>query len=169
VLARLDEVAGVTESRVDWSGTRILVLTESGANRAAVASDVAAALSGARHVDDYRTVQQVLASYRAGEPWMRAGETLRLSRHEAAVLGEQHGGRAAAEAHLDETATRRLVAAFTREFEQAFERIHAGEDVSLAGELNAASKRILVSSESFLSPQQRAVLAEYLANYYVDR
>jgi hypothetical protein len=169
VLARIDDVAGVRESRVDWSGKRFLVLVESGADHATVAGNVSAALSGAHVVDDDATVRQVLRSYRAGDPWMRAGETLRLSKQEAAVLGERHGMAAAAEGGLDEARTRQLAGVFTREFEVAFERFHAGESVSLGSELSAASKRVLAASGSFLDAEQRAALAQYLANLYVDR
>jgi hypothetical protein len=169
VLARLDEIEGVAESRVDWTGKRFLLALESGAGKDHVEEQAVGTLGeGARPLDEDE-VREVLDSYRKGETWMRAGETLQLSRFEAGVLAKRYGSEAAAEIGLDEGGTGKLIALFEQEFIRAFERTHAGQGIeAVPAEFEAASKRILEASASPMTPEQRAALADYLKRF-VDR
>lgn len=166
MLARLDEIEGVAESRVDWTGKRFLLTLEDGAATDQVEDQAVDTLGeGARPLDDDE-VREVLDSYRKGETWMRAGETLQLSRFEAGVLAKRYGSEASTEIGLDEERTGKLVALFEREFNQAFDRTHAGKGIeAVPAEFEAAAKRIVESSAGFLSPEQQTVLAEYLERF----
>ena len=166
MLARLDEIPGVAESRVDWTGKRFLLTLEGGAGKRRVAEEAIDTLGeGARTLEEDE-VRVVLDSYRKGEAWMRAGETLQLSRFEAGVLAKRYGSEAAAELGLEEGGTKKLVAVFEQEFLRAFESTHAGRGIeAVPKEFEAAAKRILESSASFLTPEQRAALAAYLKRF----
>lgn len=166
MLARLDEIEGVAESRVDWTGRRFLLALDRGADKVHVRERAVDTLGeGARPLDD-DDVRDVLDSYRKGETWMRAGETLQLSRFEAGVLAKRYGNEAAAEIGLDEEGTRKLVALFEQELNRAFDRTHAGQGIeSVPEEFEAAAKRILDSSGGFLAPEQQTSLAEYLKRF----
>lgn len=166
MLARLDEIEGVAESRVDWTGKRFLLTLESGTGKDQVEEQAVDTLGeGARPLDG-NEVREVLDSYRKGETWMRGGETLQLSRFEAGVLAKRYGNEAAAEIVLDEEGTRKLVALFEQELTRAFDRTHAGQGIeAVPAEFEAAAKRVLESSAGFLAPEQRAALAEYLKRF----
>ena len=170
MLARLDEIEGVAESRVDWTGKRFLRGWEDGAGMDQVEAQALETLGeGARSLDDGE-VRDVLNSYRKGETWMRAGETLQLSRFEAGVLAKRFGGEAAAEIGLDDEGTTKLVALFEQEFIRAFERTHAGQGIeSVPQEFESASKRILDASASSMTPDQHAALAQYLKRFEESR
>ncbi len=166
MLARLDEIEGVAESRVDWTGKRFLLGLESGAGKDRVEARAVETLGeGARALDDGQ-VREVVDSFRKGEAWMRAGETLQLSRFEAGVLAKRYGKEAAAEIALDEAGAGKLVALFEQEFIRAFERTHAGQGIdSVPQEFESAAKRILEASASSMTPGQHAALAKYLKRF----
>jgi len=161
VLARLDEVPGVRESRVDWTGRYVLLALEDGADEARVAGEASSLLGdGAARLDRGREAEQVDA-YRRGEPWMRAGETLRLSRAEARIIAEREGARAAREAGLDADASRRMVAVLEDELAAAFERVERRDgpvERGLGTELPLARERALARCREFLTPEQVARL-----------
>jgi hypothetical protein len=162
----LDEIPGVADSRVDWTGKRFLLTLEEGAGKDQVGEEAAGALGEGARLLDEDEVREVLASYRKGETWMRAGETLQLSRFEAGVLARRYGNEAGAELQLDEGATQKLVALFEQEFSRAFERTHAGKGIeAVPAEFEAAANRILESSSGFLSSEQHTELAEYLKRF----
>jgi len=166
VLARLDEIEGVAESRVDWTGKRFLLTLEGGAGKGHAEKQAVGTLGEGARLLDGDEVREVLDSYSKGETWMRAGETLQLSRFEAGVLAKRYGTEAAAEIALDEEGARKLVALFEQELIRAFDRTHAGQGIeAVPAEFEAAAKRILESSAGFLAEEQRAVLAEYLKRF----
>lgn len=166
MLARLDEIPGVAESRVDWTGTRFLLTLEGKAAIDQVGEEAAGTLGEGARLLDGNEVREVLESYRKGEKWMRAGETLQLSRFEAGVLAKRYGNEAAAEIGLDEEGTRKLVALFEQELSRAFDRTHAGQGIeAVPAEFEAAAERILESSGGFLASEQHAALAEYLKRF----
>ena len=166
MLARLEDLEGVAESRVDWTGMRFLLTLEVGAPPGRVAEEAGETLGGGARLLDEEETRDVVASYREGEAWMRAGETLQLSKFEAGVLAKRYGGEAAQELGLGEDETRRLIELFEGEFNRAFERTHAGQGIEdVPAEFEAAAKRILDSSGGFLDSEQRAALAEYLNRF----
>ena len=170
MLARLDEIPGVAESRVDWTGKRFLLSLEGVANKGHVEAEASSALGEGARLLDGDEVREVLDSYRKGEKWMRAGETLTLSRFEAGVLAKRYGNEVAADLGLDEEATRKLVTLFEQELNRAFDRTHAGQGIeAVPAEFAAAAKRILESSAGFLDPQQQSALADYLKRFEVSR
>jgi hypothetical protein len=170
VLARLDEIDGVAESRVDWTGTRFLLTLDAHAPRQHVGEKAAATLGDGARVLEAQEARDALAAYRAGETWMRAGETLRLSKFEAGVLAERHGGEAAQELGLDAGDTQRLIALFQGELERAFERTHArGGIAAVPEEFEAAAERLLEASAEFLDADQRTSLTGYLERFWEAR
>jgi hypothetical protein len=170
VLARLDEIDGVTESRVDWTGTRFLIGLAEGAEEPRVSTKAAETLGGGARMLGERETRDALASYHEGEAWMRAGETLRLSRYEARVLARRYASEAALDIGLDGLAEDRLEELFESELYRAFERTHAGSDVeALPLEIGGAIRRILDASAAFLEPEERAALATYLERFAADR
>src|SRR5262245_63711657 len=110
-MARLDSIPGVAASRVDWTGKHFLLTLPDSANQGDVQSQAAEMLKGA-HVLDGEAAKEVIDSYRGGEKWLRAGETVQLSRFEAGVLAKRHGAQAGQRARLDEEQTRRLTGLF---------------------------------------------------------
>ena len=170
MLARLDEIHGVAESRVDWTGTRFLVTLSADADEPRVENEIESALGeGARLLDDDAT-RAVLDSYRHGETWMRAGETLKLSRFEAGVLAKRRGEAAAREIGLDDAKTQKLVELIEAELGRAFERAHAEGGIdALAGEIDAAGERIREASRAFLDDEQREALSAYFERIHRAR
>jgi hypothetical protein len=166
VLARLDEIDGVAESRVDWTGTRFLLTLNARADESEVVARAEETLGdGAQLLDDAAT-RDILASYRKGEAWMRSGETLRLSRFEAGVLAKRYGNEAAQAIGLDEARTKKLVDLIEAELSRAFERAHAEQGLeSVPSEFEAASERILAVSAEFLDAAQRAALADCIERF----
>lgn len=153
---------------MDWTGRRFLLRVEPDASASLVAKEAEAALGDGASILDAEETSAALRDFREGEAWMRAGETLRLSQHEAQVLGKRCAEEAAREMGLDEATTHRLVDLFTSELNAAFERTHAaksGDRSQIQAECGEAAKRILKTSESFLTAEQRTVLEEYLKRF----
>ncbi|MGH7162256.1 MAG: hypothetical protein ACREID_02130 [Planctomycetota bacterium] len=125
MLARLDELEGVRESRVDWTGRYVLLALEAGADESAVVARAAKVLGeGARRLDESREAEQ-LGAFRSGEPWLRTDETLKLSEEEARVVGARLGEGAAAAAGLDAEDARLFAEVVQDELRMAFGRLHA--------------------------------------------
>jgi hypothetical protein len=166
VLARLDSIPGVAESRVDWTGRRFLLTLDHGAQSAQVATAAAETLGQGAFALDPEETRAALDAYRRGEAWMRAGETLRLSRYEAAALAKRHGHEAAEQMLLGDAATLKLVELFERELNAAFDNTHASPgSASITAEVGAAADRIREASRAFLDAEQQATLDTYLARF----
>lgn len=122
------------EGRVDWTGRYFLL-------RASPGRDLEPVIAGARSVLGKRARRlgaaaeaEKIASWRAGEPWMRAGEARRMSRREAEVLADRLASSAAGQARLGEEDSRRLEEVVREEMTAAFDRAHAaGGDVERLG------------------------------------
>ncbi len=166
MLARLDELPGVAESRVDWTGRRFLLRLEPNAQASHVGADAQDALGEDASLLDAEATHAAIDAYRDGEAWMRAGETLRLSRYEAEVLAERFGAEAGSEIGLAAEATRKLVLLFERELNAAFESTHAAAGgAGLSGRIEEAIGRVFAASAEFLDAAQRDALAEYLERF----
>jgi hypothetical protein len=162
----LDEIPGVAASRVDWTGKRFLIELAPRADAPRVARDSARALGQGATVLDAEGTRAAVDAFRAGEAWMRAGETLRLSHHEAQALASRYGTEAASALDLDAETTRQLIELFERELERAFERTHANRgDSSVTDELEAAGRRILEGSRRFLDERRQQTLEGFLENF----
>jgi len=165
VLAQLDSVPGVVESRVDWTGTRFLLRLARGADEAAIA-DQSAQVLGDRAVADDDEERAALEGLRRGETWMRSGETLRLSREESHILAERLGGQIAQQLDLTPQQRERLIAVFQRELFGAFARIHrSGDrtDATLEAQMRRGGARIVEACREFLSAGQVEGLRSSLA------
>jgi hypothetical protein len=125
VLARLDKVAGALESRVDWEGRHVLIRLAPGAGVKDVVGRAAEILGeGAVRLGPAAEADRI-ASFRRGDSWMRAGETIRQSRHEAGVLGARFAKGSAERAKLGDAQMKRLETLLTEEIMAQFERMHA--------------------------------------------
>ncbi len=167
MLALLDEVPGVAESRVDWTGQLFLLSLERATHADAVAARANEILGGdARRLDDARSTE-ALSAYRRGEKWMRSGETLELSRVEAGVLARSAAAEAMSAANLDEAQRAQLERILEREIAAAFERIHAegqGLPPRLDDVFGDVRTRTLEQSRDFLTAEQVRAIEEHFAD-----
>jgi len=165
VLARLDEIPGVAESRVDRSGRRFLLTLDPGADEAGVARSAQDALGSDAEVLDHETESELLASRRRGELWVTSAETIQLSREEAGILAARFGEEAAEEIGLAPEKTRKLVDVLEKEVAAAFERFHGRSDAlkSFSREQAAISERVLEASRSFLTDAELEALRSFSA------
>ena len=163
VLAQLEKVDGVREVRVDWTGRTLLFRVSDSADPDAVAAHANKHLGGkASRLPEPRAAECV-ESYRRGDPWLRAGETLQLSNHESKVLGKSLAAKAGAS--LDERSRTRLQTILEDELFALFSRVHAGEfDLKEALERGAreSAPRVHQKLLEFLSPDQATAVMESL-------
>jgi hypothetical protein len=170
VLAQLDEIPGVRASRVDWTGRRFLLELEPDTSSSKIAEAAASALGDGAVVLDADATRAAVADFSSGEAWMRAGETLQLSRHEAHVLARRHGEEAARAIGLSEGATKKLVALFEAELDRAFERTHAaGSGARVQDEISAAVERTVDAAREFLSADELRALEEQVREFNASR
>jgi hypothetical protein len=164
-MARLDEIEGVSASRVDWTGRYFLLTIDPSARRESVvksASDVLG--SGTRELDPRLEADQV-AALQAGEPWLRAGETAHLSQEEARVVAKRHVASAAADLDLDTDRTNRVTVLMQDELERLFHKFESAglpARAEMMSEWNAMVDRIGERSREFLIDSERANLAAKL-------
>lgn len=131
MLAQLDDVTGVEESRIDWTGRYFLLKLTADADRGRVEEAVLVALGDGAKRAEASTETERIAAFQRGEPWMRSGETLKLSGHEAQVLGERFTQAAAKEVGLDAAKTERLLEVVRDETRRLLESLHTeGGNVS---------------------------------------
>ena len=160
MLAQLDGVDGVAESRVNWTGRAFLVRLKEGADEERVAAAIAPKLgASAKRVDPAVHV----ASLRAGEPWMRSGETLKMSQHEAKVLGGRAAAKAAEASGVD---AGKLTAIIEEELVAAFARIqgtYKDLDEGFKKEWPTLIERVKERSRAFATEKQAAAIGESLA------
>ncbi len=165
MLARLDRMPGIAESRVDWQGEHVLIRLAPGAAAEDVVSRAAPILGeGARRLDAATEAERV-ASFRKGEPWMNTEETIRLSRHEADVLAERHARDASKRAGLNEDQGRKLEAALNEEINALFGRIHASGTEprdTKKEDLKSAERRLRARCLTFASAAQVDAIVEVL-------
>jgi hypothetical protein len=125
VLARLDAISGVGESRCEASGRLFLLVLADGADEARVVADAIAALRGrAARLDPAAATAQLEARPR-GDPWFSAGEIRALSYLEARVVAASTAARIAGAAALASGAHESLAEALRVELFAAIERVHA--------------------------------------------
>ncbi len=170
MLASLDEIPGVRESRVDHSGRYFLLAVEPETNSAGIVERARTALADARRPDE-RVEADLIDGYRRGDRWMRAGETAQLSREEAHILAARHASDAAKSLGLDEGKAQKLSAVMDEETVAAFDRIHAaggGLGPRAHQEFQDGARRVIERSRSFLSEAEVVHLSEYIARFMGD-
>lgn len=167
-MAQLDQVDGVAESRVDWTGRYFLLKLTPGGAPDGVALRAASSLQGAKRLDAAREAEQI-AAYQRGEPWMRSGETLQLSEHEARVLANRFGTKAAEAAGLDADQTKRLLEILQEELTSAFTRLQ-GNDAQLQKkfrqECPALLSRTAERGRAFATDEQIRIITESLESAF---
>jgi hypothetical protein len=125
VLARLDAIPGVRESRCEASGRFFLLVLADGADEGrAVAGAVAALRGRAARLDPAAAAAQLEARPR-GDPWFSAGEIRALSFLEARVVAASAAAGVARDAALGDGAHEALAEALRVELFAAIERVHA--------------------------------------------
>ena len=165
MLAQLDAIPGIGESRVDWEGKHVLIRLASGASAERVLAGAIPILGeGAARLDRAGEADRV-ASFRRGDPWMRSAETVRLSRHEAGVLGASLSKGAAAKAGLNDDQAKRVRSILTEEIGVLFERMHASgtrPNEVKHEDLAALERRLRTRFGEFLTGAQVDATIEHL-------
>ena len=170
MLAQLEKMDGVLEVRVDWTGRTLLFHVKDSADPDAVAAHANKHLGGKASRLDERRAAECVAGYQRGEPWLRAGETLQLSKHESKVLGKSMAAKAGAT--LDEPSRSRLQAILEDELFALFSRVHAGEfalDEALKQVAPEAAPRVHQRLLEFLTADQATAVMESLRSQLFGR
>ena len=167
MLARIDEIPGVAESRVDRSGRRFLLTLDSGADEAEIVRRTRELIGSDAEVLDDATESEAVASRRRGDLWVNSAETIRLSLEEARILAVGMGEDAATALELSKEDTRRLVEAIEKEIGAAFARLHGRPDAlqALAEEQSVIAARVLEAARAFLTPERHEALRRFLARH----
>ena len=165
MLASLDGISGVREARVHHDGIYFLLELEPEAVVGDVVKSARELLpDGRRPTSDVEA--ELIASYRHGATWLRAGDTRELSREEAHILAKRHGEQAAQALSLDETKRRRMIQILDEETVAAFERVHAeggGLGAKARDEFERAARRTVERCRTFLDERECSRLAEFLS------
>lgn len=164
VLARIDELDGVSESRVSWDGSQFLLELEPGADQACVTQAAAAVLEGSAKRADPKAEDAAVASYRAGDRWLARSRTVELSRVEAREIANKYGPAVAREVKLDTATAEQLQAAMLEELTRTFEETHSegGGLDRFRDKLRGTWERFEGKVAAFLTPAQRDHVGEIL-------
>lgn len=166
----MDKLTQIVESRVDWTGKYFLFEIRSGADQDLLVTELSKITKvKLRKVtrDQYADLWQ---SYLAGEPWMRSGETMKLSEKEAEVLGERLARTAAEAASLTESETQKLVSIVREELLESFRKIHdSAEDLSSSfAESGPFLERIRARTEEIFGPETASSVMSILLESFGD-
>lgn len=173
MLARLDSIPGVKESRVEASGRCFLLSLAPGADAGEVVAGAQAVLRGrGRKLDDAEAAAQLAARAR-GDPWFAAGEVHALSYVEARLLSARTADGAAAALALDAGAREAVAEAARAELFRAVERVHAEGGRESTAWFYEAWPRLAAAIAERARPvvpaATRERLAETLAGLYARR
>jgi len=170
VLASLDEIEGVRESRIDHGGRHFLFVLEPGVDPALVEEKARALLPDA-HRPDARAEGEFVAGFRRGDRWLASGETRELSREEAHILAERQAKESAELLGLDEARARKLAVVLDEETAAAFDRIHAaggGLGPDARAEFRKGALRVVERSRAFLREEEVSKLRAHLESVLGD-
>lgn len=160
MLADLDRLAGVEESRTSWSGRFIRIELEPDADVERVASAAAAVVGGEPH----RAPAVPREGHTAGERWLNSDETVQLSRHEAGVLAADFSSELSGEVGVGGATAAEIETILREELTRVFEEAHAagGGLQRLWEGFPDARVRFEERVAPLLDAQQRERLAGYL-------
>lgn len=165
MLAQIDAVNGVQEARVDWTGQSFLLSLDASARPEKVLAELTTILGPTAQRLQPAEEQEQIGTFRSGAPWLRAGETARMSAHEASVLAQRYATDAARDAGLDEERSGRLIALVQDELEKLFGRFEQtglpSRDVMTA-EWRELAGRVAERSRAFLTDTEVERVAAYL-------
>jgi hypothetical protein len=122
VLAQLESVDGVAQARVDWTGRSFLLVLRKSSKPKAVVDAAAKVLGPTTRRLESKEEREQIESFVAGAPWLRPGETARMSAHEADVLATRYVTDAAKSVGLDEPRTARLIGLAREELVSLFKK-----------------------------------------------
>ncbi len=156
MLADLDRVDGVVESRTSWDGRLFELRLAPGADPERVARDAAVVVGG--------NPLRVDAAREGRERWFNSAGTVDLSRHEAGVLAARFAAELEAEVLVNPATAGQVEEILREELTLAFERAHAagGGLERLWPEVAAARASFEPRVAPLLSEEQRARLGAYL-------
>ena len=161
VLATLDDLEGVQESRVSWDGRTFQIELDSDADPERVAAAASDVLGGEVQVAAAGVTEAAAGPEHAA--WLDSTQTVALSRREAEVLAASFVAELPPEVTSDPASREQLHAALREELERAFERAHeAGGGIAALWDQLPEARAAFESRLSFLTPDQRALLASFL-------
>ena len=165
MLAQLEAVEGIREARVDWTGQSFLLSMDASARPEKVVAELKKLLGPTAQRLQPDEEQEQIATFKAGAPWLRSGETARMSAHEAKVLAQRYATDAARDAGLDEERSGRLIALVQDELEKLFGRFEQTGLPSRDGmtaEWKELAGRVAERSRAFLTNAEVDRVAAYL-------
>jgi hypothetical protein len=170
VLARLEQVEGVADARVDATGAFLAIAAVPGAAPDALADRIVAALRGrARRLDDRAAAAQLAARER-GDPWYAFRDTLGLCYLEARILASRAGGAVADAAGLGGAEAAAVTEAARVELFALMEQVHGEGGRPSSGWFYeawpAVATRIAARCRSFLEPAAADAAAAALADLH---
>lgn len=165
MLAQLEGIQGVREARVDWTGRSFLLTLDDPGEPERIVTATRKFLGPTVERMSPAEEQEQIATYKAGAPWLRSGETARMSAREAHVLAERYATDAARNAGLDDERSKRLTALVQDELEKLFGKFEKtglpSRDV-MSEEWKALADRVAERSRSFLTKPELERVTDYL-------
>ena len=157
MLAQLQSVDGVAQARVDWTGRSFLLILRKPSKAEAAVEAATKILGPSTRRLESKDEREQIQSFVTGAPWLRPGETARMSAHEADVLATRYVTDAARSAGLDDPRTARLIALAREELTSLFERLEQtglpSRDV-MSKEWGALVDRVADRSRDFLTESE---------------
>ncbi len=166
MLAQLDKDPAVEEARVDWTGKYFLLKLKPGANATSAVGRAKGSLGGGLKRLEPAAEAEQLGAFQRGEPWMKSGETLKMSQEEARVLSLRFAERAAGRAGLDEERTRRLRTLLNEELDATMRQLHESgkppDMKNFRAQWGRWADSVIERSREFLSEEEASRVKEEL-------
>ncbi len=170
VLARLDGIAGVRESRVDASGRYFVLALGPEADDAAVIGDAQSVLRGAARRLDAPAAERQLVARARGDPWFAASEVHALSYVEARIVAARTTASITVGARLSRAAHEAFARLVRTVLFKAVERAHAegGRDSTnwVFEEWPEIARAVIDGSRAFLDAETHARVADGLVRMH---
>ncbi len=171
MLAQLEAIDGVDSARVDWTGNRFLLAL-------AASTDVDEFLAGAARLLGETTrrlpsrdEREQLDAFARGEPWLRSGETARLSAKEAEILSQRHALAAAQIVGLDAAQSDRLALIVREDLLRVFDEFARGsvpDRATITARWRDLADRVGKRSREFLTAAEAESVASALREAWAE-
>jgi len=172
VLARLDAIPGVRESRVDASGRYFALTLAAGAGAGEVAAGAREALGERTAALGAADAEAQLAARGRGDPWLAAVEVMALSYVEARLLAVRLAAALGRACELTEEEREPLAEALRAALFAAMERVHAEGGARSSGWIHARwpaiAEAVLARGQGAASAPLGAALRRPLAELLAD-
>lgn len=163
MLARLDGITGVEESRADASGRFFALALAPGADAGAALAGARDALGGGARALDELEARAQLAARERGDPWYARRDTLELCFLEARVLSVRIGAAAAGAARLPGGDRERVAEVARAVLFEVMERVHGEGGRPSSGwfyeEWPAIAAQVSAGCRAFLADGDLAAVA----------